>query len=206
LEVIVMRASQWLLGGATAATIVAAIASGCGGSTNSNTTQDSGTDATNDVATEAAPKEAAAETGPEAAAETGPTCVADADITKLNPPDAEIGDSGQTAAGCYSCIETTCGSQLSACNADCACNVAVVAFLNCVQGGGAVTTCGAGLATGGGTAGLPLGLCVAGSAVPGGSGPGCLHACGVSLPEGGPPGDGGGDSAGDTGSTDAGGQ
>jgi hypothetical protein len=199
-----MRASQWLLGGATAAAIVAAIASGCGGSTNSSSPQDSGTDVTNDVVAEAAPKEAAAETSTQ---DSPAACVPDADITHLTIPDASIGDSGASTDGCYACIQTTCSTQLSACNADCTCNTAVRGFLTCVAAGGSTLSCGTSLATGGGSAGLPLGLCVAGSAVPGGSGAGCLHACGVSLPEGGiPTGDGGGDAASDTGASDATGQ
>lgn len=198
-----MRASQWLLGGATAATIVAAIASGCGGSTNSNPPQDSGADVTNDVAHEAAP-EAAPETGPEAAPEAA-ACVADADITKLNPPDAEIGDSAATQAGCYACIKNNCGAQLTACNADCACNTAVEGFLTCIYGGGTPISCAGPLAGAGSTA-IVLGVCLGGSAVPGGSGPGCVKECGVTLPEGGL-GDGGGDTgASETGSSDAGGQ
>jgi hypothetical protein len=187
-----MRFSQWLLGGATAAAIAGSIASGCGGSTNNNTPVEAGADVAVDSPPEAA-KEAAAETGPEDAASEA--CAVDADLTTLQPPDAAIGDSGATASGCFSCIKSTCTTQLSACNADCTCKTAVEQFLACVAGGGQVTTCGAGLAQGGGTAGLPLGLCVAGSAFPGGSGPGCLHECGVSIPEGGA-GEGGGEGGG----------
>jgi hypothetical protein len=200
----VMRASQWFLGGATAVTIASAIAAGCGGSTNSNPPQDSGVaDATGDVAHEAAPAEAAAETGPDAPPEAA--CVPDADITKLNPPDAALNDSGATDLGCYTCIKTNCGTQLSACNADCACNTAVEGFLACVGAGGSPISCGSGLISSGNAATIALGGCLAGP-LAGGSGPGCLKECGVNIPEGGPPGDGGGD-AGDTGSpTDASGQ
>jgi hypothetical protein len=196
-----MRASQWLLGGATAAAIVATIASGCGGSSSGGggSPQDASTDATYDAAVEAA-KEAAAETGPEAA----PVCVPDADITHLTIPDASLGDSGASTDGCYSCIQTSCGSQLASCNTDCTCNSAVQGFLECVASGTSPVTCATSHLAGGGTVGLPLIACVAGSAFPGGSGPGCLHACGVSLPEGGlGDGGGGGDAGGGDTGTDA---
>jgi hypothetical protein len=191
-----MRVSQWLLGGATTAAIAATIASGCGGSTNDNRATDSGAVGATDAAPEAAP-EAAAEAGQDAPVEA---CTADADLTQLSEPDAEIGDTGATDVGCYTCIKTTCTSELTACSADCACNNAVIKYLTCMQTGGATITCGTGLATGGGASGLPLVLCVAGSAFPGGSGPGCLHACGVALPEAGAteagPAEGGGGDAG----------
>jgi hypothetical protein len=177
-----MRVSQWLLGGAATAAIAGMIASGCGGSTNGGGEKDSGPDV-GSVTPEAAAPEAAAEAGLDAPADV---CVADADLTQLQEPDAEIGDTGATDLGCYTCIKSNCSAQLAACNGDCACNTAVVKFLACVQGGGTIVTCGTTLATSGGTSGLPLALCVAGSAFPGGSGPGCLHECGVSFPEAGP--------------------
>jgi len=177
-----MRVSQWLLGGAATAAIAATIASGCGGSTSGGGGgKDSGPDAA--PTPEASAPEAAAEAGLDA----GSACTIDADLTQLDETDAEIGDSGATDIGCYTCIKVNCGAQLSACNTDCACNNAVVKYLACFQGGGSIVTCGAALATGGGSSGLPLAICTAGSAFPGGSGPGCLHECGVSFPEAGAP-------------------
>jgi hypothetical protein len=184
LEVNVMRFSQWLLGGATAAAIAGAIASGCGGSTNNNTPVDSGTDVNAADSPSEAAKEAAAETGP---ADAGPdACTVDADLSTLQVPDASIGDSGATTAECYSCIETTCSTQLTACNGDCTCKTDIVQFIACVGGGGQILTCGAPL-VGGDPAALALLVCTGGSAAAqlGGSGPGCLKQCGVSLPEGG---------------------
>jgi hypothetical protein len=177
-------------------TIVATIASGCGGSSSSgNGPQDSG--AADVTAQDSSQKEAAAETGPEAAPEAA-ACVPDADIAHLTIPDASIADSGASTDGCYSCIQTSCGSQLSTCSADCACNSAVGQFLACVPGAANPISCVgplAGLAQSNQAVGA-LTACVGGP-LAGGSGAGCLKACGVSLPGGG---DGGGpDSGGDTG-------
>ncbi|HEY1697148.1 MAG TPA: hypothetical protein VGG39_33540 [Polyangiaceae bacterium] len=209
-----MRASQWLLGLATTSAIVGALSAigpGCGGSTsNGGGAKDSGTP---DVTAQDSSKpetgpEAAAEASKDAPAESAPTCTIDADITDLNIPDAEIGDSSASTDGCYTCIKTTCGSELSSCNTDCTCNGEVAGLLSCIGTGGAITTCGAGLLAGGANdpAGLALLLCVAGSAFPGGSGPGCTAECGYTAPpkgdgggngEGGGGGDGGGDAAGE---------
>ena len=194
-----MRASQWLLGLATMGTVFGAVAAGCGGSSSSGGgTKDSGP---GDVTAEKA-VEAAVEAAPEAAAETGSdACVFDGSLTNLTIPDAAIGDSGASTDECYGCIQTTCNSQLAACGADCACATAVEGFLGCVAAGTSPTTCGTGLATSGNTSALLLGLCVGGSAFPGGTGPGCLHQCGVTIPEGGIPTEGGGGEGG----TEAGG-
>jgi len=207
-----MRFSQWLLGGATTAAIACAIASGCGGSTNNNTPVEAGTvvDATPEAA-----KEAAAETGPQDAAPEA--CAVDADLSSLQVPDASIGDSGATTAECYSCIETTCSSQLTTCNGDCTCKTDIITFITCVGGGGQILTCGGPLLTGGDPAALALLVCTGGSAAAqlGGSGPGCLKPCGVTLPEGGAGeggagegggGEGGGEGGGDGAVTDATGQ
>lgn len=197
-----MRASQWLLGLATMGTVFGAVAAGCGGSSSSG---GGGTDSgAADVTAEKA-VEAAAEAAAEASPETGSdACVFDGSLTNLNIPDAAIGDSGASTDECYACIQSTCGSQLASCGADCACATAVEGFLSCVASGTSPTTCGTGLATSGNTTALVLGICVAGSAAPGGSGPGCLHQCGVTIPEGGAT-EGGGGEGGGEGGTEAGG-
>jgi hypothetical protein len=196
-----MRASRWLLGLATTLATAGAVVSGCGGSTsggNNNTAKDSGgaADVTAaDVVDSGKPDVSEAAAVDVVVQDTAPACSIDANITSLNIPDAQIGDSSASTDGCYSCIQTTCPSQLSACNADCTCNNDVGTLLTCIGSGTSVITCGTPIISGGAsdTAGLLLISCVAGSAFPGGSGPGCLAACGYSVatgPEGGP-GDGG---------------
>jgi hypothetical protein len=185
-----MRASQWVLGLATASAIVAAIASGCGGSSTGSTSTDSGTDATNDVAHEAAPVDAAPpDTGPSDAASEA--CAVDADLSTIPVPDASLGDAGQTAAGCVTCVQAACPNLVSQCNASCACKTAFVAFEACVASGTSLQTCAVALAS---SAGLPITdfACAVGCATP----------CGVALPAG----DGGGNEGGQDGASDATGQ
>jgi hypothetical protein len=162
------------------------IASGCGGSSSNNGPTDSGTA---DVSVD----QGAPETGPEAAVEAGGmdaamACTTDADLTMLqNVPDAEIGDSSATDLSCYTCMQTNCATQLATCNADCTCKTDVLGFLQCINAGTSILMCGGSLITD--TTALPLIACLAGSAAAqlGGSGPGCLKQCGVTVPEGGIP-------------------
>jgi hypothetical protein len=153
-----MRARQMLLLlGSTSALFAALLplvplAAGCGGSSSSSTTtSDSGADGT----TIDAPGEATVpgDAGMEASEPVGSSdasaaadalpliCQIDADISNLNVPDASIGDSGVNVASCYSCITTTCGKQVSACNADCTCKVNVESFVVCSAAGGSLETC-----------------------------------------------------------------
>jgi hypothetical protein len=161
-----MRASHWLLGLATSSTIVAAVASGCGGNSTSNPT-DSGS--TQDVTTEAA-KEAAAEAAPDVAAEAAP-CVPDAMIGNVTIPDSGA-DSG--TAACLSCVLNACGSTLiPECNMICGCPQAFTAFEQCVADGGATLTCAT---TDLANAGIPLTSLSCALA--------CASTCGVVLPGG----------------------
>jgi hypothetical protein len=207
-----MHARKWLLGFVVAGAAAAVTAAGCGGDNGAPAPADSGPDQTagDTGSTPDVANEMAAETGPEAAA-----CVPDADITMLMVPDAAIGDSGVTLPECYSCIQTTCQTQLAACNLDCGCNAAVQQFAACVVDPTmTLNICGAGLVTGGGATGTTLLACVGGSVASalGGSGPGCVAQCAPSLLMGGDGGGtdgategGGGDAAGDA-PTDAVGQ
>jgi hypothetical protein len=69
-------------------------------------------------------------------------CVIDADILTLAPPDAAIDDAGASVGECLACAQTTCSSQLSACNADCSCNSGFTCFANCIGGiGNTLLTC-----------------------------------------------------------------
>jgi len=137
-----MRATRWLLGLSTSFTVVACVASGCGGGTSSNPPVDSGTaDATNDVVVEATVEAAAEAAAPEAAVDAA--CVPDANINNLPVPDASFGDAGATAESCISCFKTNCTTLIATCNQDCACVAAFEQVESCLGVGGALTTCGA---------------------------------------------------------------
>jgi hypothetical protein len=191
-----MRTIKWLVSLAVAGTAAGWIVSGCGGDDNVAGSQDSGSDHTTDHAAEAAGGEAGMDSGMEAAA-----CVPDADLTTLMLPDASLGDSGATVPSCFACIETTCTTEVAACNVDCACNSAVSDFVTCVAGGMSPINCGMTLAAVD-MQSSNLAFCVAGT--PFGPGPGCLASCGAGglFNDGGPDGatEGGGDDGGGEGS------
>jgi hypothetical protein len=178
-----MRASQWFLGVATASSIMAAAAAGC----SSSSSNEGGTDAaTTDVVVDhyeaAPPMEAAAEAAP---MEAGPeACAVDANLSTLMVPDASILDGGINLPECVSCMQMKCASQITACNADCACVTAVVDGLPCIQMYGlSLTMCGQYFTQD--PAAQALGLCTA---------QGCFTQCGLNnvLPEAGPEGGEGG--------------
>jgi hypothetical protein len=200
-----MRTIKWLVGFAVAGTTAGMIASGCSGDDNVAPSQDSGSDHT--TADTGAPPEAAAEAGVDSGGPDAPACMTDADLSTLNVPDAEIGDSGAFAPVCYSCIETTCAAALAACSADCVCNVGVQMFIACVATPGMnAISCGTALATSGNANAAALEACVGGP-IAQGPPPGCLNECGVNLgggPEGGPP-DGAAEGGGEGGGGEAGG-
>jgi hypothetical protein len=121
------------------------------------------------------------QTQPEAsAADSAPDRLAEDAETDSSVCEVDANVEFTTEANCYSCIETTCSSQLSACNANCTCKTDLVAILACMSSGGNDVSCL------GSVPGFSQGLvdCVAGPAV-GGPGPGCLAACGASVPEAG---------------------
>jgi len=187
-----MRASQWLLGLATTSAIVASIASGCGGSSNSGGPSDSGTaDVTTDHVEAAAQEAAPPDTSGDV---TDAACVPDVQITSIPVPEGGVPGSDASAAVCLSCVMTACPMLISQCNATCGCPEAFITFEGCVAAGGSLLSCAQALAT---TAGLPLQdfTCAAS----------CANSCGVTLPT-----DGGKDSTTDsptdTGSSDATGQ
>jgi hypothetical protein len=185
-EVFIMRASQWLLGlAAASSTIVAAVAAGCGGSSNNGSpAKDAAVDVKADVV-EAAPT---VEASVDAAEETA--CEVDADISTLNVPDASIGDSGVSAEACYSCIQTTCGAALTACNTDCSCKSGALTLFQCLGTGGSIASCLAPLVSDITDPYVEeLGACLLGSSSSLGTGAGCVAQCGASGLLGG--GDGG---------------
>jgi hypothetical protein len=176
--------------------MMAAIASGCGGTTGSGPTDSGPADVTLDDRGQA-PSDAASDATPQDTA-----CAVDADLTTFTAPDAATVDGGPSTEGCYLCIQAGCAAELAACNAECACKTDVLTFLACVGSGGSTSTCGLPLVTGS-IAGFPLAQCVAGSAL-GGLGSGCLQACDLSGVTGGARPDGGSDAAsGDATSGDA---
>jgi hypothetical protein len=177
-----MRSSQWLLGLATTSAIVAAVASGCGGSSTSGGSNDSGAvDVSTADHVEAAAQEAAPETGPMDAAPEVAACVpVDADLTTYPVPDASVG--GVNLEACVGCLRSMCSSQLQACNADCVCIDTIFA---CIASGAVSLSCvPASAQTDPAIQGI--GLCA-------------LTSCGT--PCGPPKADGGGSDAADTGTT-----
>jgi hypothetical protein len=167
-----MRASQWVLGLATASAMVAAIAVGCGGSTSGGNATDSGP---GDVTTDHVVAEAAAEAAVEAAVEAGPdVCTSDAMITALPTYDGSIPGSDASASVCISCVETACPNIVSECNAICGCPAAFIAFQQCVEGGGSFLSCGESDLL---AAGLPMGDIDCAVS--------CISECGLAQPESG---------------------
>jgi hypothetical protein len=175
---------------ATAAATVAGVMSGCGGSTSGGSSNDSGVA---DVSTVDHVEAAVMEAGPEAASEASmdAACVNDVMITSIPIPDGSVPGTDASTAVCLGCVETACPMLISECNATCGCPEDFIMFESCINGGGAITTCGASLLNA-----LPLSdlTCAFG----------CASACGVSLEggaqdggDGGGNGEGGGDGASD---------
>jgi hypothetical protein len=102
----------------------------------------------------------------------------DGGLETLDVPDAEIGDSGATLPECYACFEYACPGQLAACNADCACTMGVLGFVQCLAAGNTTVGCGTMFVGGGDRNAQALGTCIAGPLL-GGPGPGCLVPCGI---------------------------
>jgi hypothetical protein len=169
-----MRARQLLLGiGAFAALAIAGFG-GCGGSS-TDTPADAGSDTTVD-----APADRAADVTPDIQ-DSGPVCAEDADISKYDPADAALNDAGANTQGCAKCIKSDCKTEVTACNDNCECRTAVVAFYTCLAKGGSLQACGiqafGGLSGEAQQLGQDLGFCVYGF---------CKDECGVpDLPDGG---------------------
>jgi len=168
-----MRASQLLLALATTTALMAAVASGCGGSASSGNSNDA---SAQDVTTDHV--EAAVEAAAEAAPEAGPdVCASDAMLNGFPTYDGSIPGSDASASACLQCVETACPMLPAECNAICGCPDAFLAFEMCVNGGGSLTTCGTDLLG----AGLPMQDFYCGIA--------CASTCGFNI--GGDAGDGG---------------
>jgi hypothetical protein len=125
-----------ILVGAAGCWVGALSISSCGGS---STTDDAGQDVTApDVQKEAA-ADVVKDTQP-------PPCMVDADLNTLQIPDASI-DGGVNTGVCWSCLKGGCQSYITQCNMTCDCKQGVIDFLNCMNKGGTLQACGAGLAT-----------------------------------------------------------
>lgn len=118
-----------------------------------------------DAQADAPRPEAGPDATAEAAAEAGnPTPEAgsglDLDACSLPDggiPDAAIGDTGATTSSCLNCINTSCGTEATACNGDCLCASQVISVFECTAGGQSIATC---LATAPNPKVLALGVCV----------------------------------------------
>ncbi len=78
-----------------------------------------------------------------------PPCPVQGNLQDLLKFDAAgIDASGVNLSVCFDCLNTNCKSDINKCNADCDCKTGVVNFATCVQGGGKIQTCGAGLVLG----------------------------------------------------------
>jgi hypothetical protein len=63
-------------------------------------------------------------------------CAVDADLLTLAPADAAINDAGASVGACLACAQTTCGTDLKTCNADCSCTTGFDCFAGCIGGVG----------------------------------------------------------------------
>ncbi len=113
-----------------------AVISACGGDTTNN--NDAGPDATADVAKDVAPDVAKSD-----ASDAG--CANDVDLTQFLPSaDAsiDVDAGGVNITQCTGCLKTSCGTDINACNQDCACRQTVIDLVTCVGKGTAFQTCG----------------------------------------------------------------
>lgn len=155
-----MRARVWLSFASVGSLLVLVVAAapGCSGSTEETPAAvDSGADVA---------KEATADV----VADAPPTECVDADITKLDVPDANLGDGGANTAECAACLKGHCSGELQVCQDDCDCREGVLGFFQCVSTGKSLQGCSGALLTAGSSA-QSLGLCALNA--------GCADKCGV---------------------------
>jgi len=114
-----------------------AIVSACGGDTTNN--NDAGPDATADVAKDVAPDVTKSDA-------SDASCANDVDLTQFLPSadasiDVDAGGLGNITQ-CTGCLKTSCGSDINACNADCACRQSIIDAVTCIGQGGGFQQCG----------------------------------------------------------------
>lgn len=163
----IVRTLSWVLLGSLACGAVACSGSVVGGgTTDGGTTVDSGS--TTDVGTpvdtgspvdSGAPIDTGSVIDTSLPVDTGslvdggaPTDVGS--IFDVSLPDISLGD-GATVAGCYSCLETKCTSQLAACNSDPKCAALFSCVVETCAGGSAGTACLTGCYTSSGASSDP---------------------------------------------------
>ncbi len=177
-----MRVRPWLFGVSSGLLLAGLTAAACGGtSVDGPAKADSGgaaQDAPIDTMLPPAPDTGADATQDDA----GSMCSTDADITTAALPDASLGDGASSIGRCAACVQTTCKTELSACNDNCDCKGALVDFFTCYSGGSPILTCGAsliGLSGDARTLGQKIGLCIDPAFI-GLPGDGCKVECAVS--------------------------
>lgn len=115
---------------------VSFLAGGCGSSSGGDAAPVA--DAASDVGATDATAVSDASAKPSTAVDA---CATDADIRKLDVPDASFGSTGN-ASGCYDCMKAKCGAEVDACAASCDCSVAAESLFKCLGQGSAMLTCG----------------------------------------------------------------
>ncbi len=113
-----------------------ALVTACGGD---NSPADAGPDATTqDVAKDVAPEASKSDA-------SDASCANDVDLTQYLPSadaSVDVDAGGLNIAECTGCFKTNCGSDINACNQDCACRQSVIDLVTCIGGGqSSVTTC-----------------------------------------------------------------
>lgn len=101
-------------------------------------------------------------------ADDAAVCRPDASLVTVAPVDAALDDAGASVGTCLGCLKTSCGSQVSACNEDCACNGIFDCVFECLASVGAsfevcYLECGGSPTGGGNTLETALGTCTLGS-------------------------------------------
>jgi hypothetical protein len=138
----IVRTLSWVLVGS-----LACGAAGCSGSVVTGSASDSGTGSDTSVATDTGgTTDTGSVTDAGSSVDTGSTIDTGSiddtgsttdvgSIFDVDLPDISLGD-GATVGGCYACLETSCTSQLAACNADPKCAALVTCALACSASAG----------------------------------------------------------------------
>jgi hypothetical protein len=149
-----MRSSKWLLGLSLVSAIAAvAVAMGGCGSSSSGSPGVGGSSGTGGASASTGTSGTTG-TGGSSGGGTGGSADAGPACTSMGPNVATI-----NAGPLWACFESACMTQLVACAADCACNNAVIAALQCVPTGGSQMTCFAPVITAGPT-GMAVAICL----------------------------------------------
>jgi len=171
---------RFLVGG-IGAVVIAIVA--CGGSSDNGpgttATADSGPDTNANVPDSNTPDTNVPDTNVPDTTPPPVVCV-DASLTALSVPDASLDDAGATTGTCLACANTSCTSDITACQGDCACLDALVCvYQNCGTELGNTTSlaeCAASascISLSGGAAGIPTALLSLATCIQKSCGPQC---------------------------------